>query len=122
MRVACEPISQGMRHSFDDVRGWVKAVSLWVTDVQVDDPATGPLQCFRGTNQVTNSVMKIYGSIGRRDHSQFLPKVLVQFEYLIIAQQQYSGWVSFARNHSGRGPMRSVPHRGSGWVLLALSQ
>src|SRR6266850_5760946 len=82
MRIACELISQGMRHRFDDVRGWAKAVSLWITDVQVDDPATGPLQCFRGTNKVTNSVMKIYGSIGRRDHSQFLAKVLVQFECL----------------------------------------
>jgi hypothetical protein len=71
MRVACEFISQRTRYRFHDVYGWAKAVSLWITDVQVDDAATFSLESLGGTDKVTDRVVKVSGSIRRRDHSQF---------------------------------------------------
>jgi hypothetical protein len=66
-----------MRYCFYNVRRRAKAICLWITDVQVDDAATGSLQCFRGTDKVTDCVVKVSGSIRRRDHAQFSGQLLV---------------------------------------------
>src|SRR5437016_4235012 len=43
-------------------------ISLWVTDVQVDDAATGAFLSFGSADKVPNCVMKVCSSGRRRDH------------------------------------------------------